>query len=269
MNLRKSIFLFTILLSHSLTQSQVIPLIHAHAHNDYKHTHPLNDALRSGFTSIEADVFLKRNKFVVAHFFPYFKNKKTLENLYLNPLLDSITVHNGNVYSGYETNLILLVDIKTDAISTYSALKPLIEKYASILSSIENGKLITRPVTIVLSGNKPFDLIATETNRYAFIDENLMTMQKNNFSVSYSPLASTKYSNILKWKGKGKITEIEKNKLRSLAESAHSQGKKVRLWASPENKNVWNELLDDGVDLISTDNLEELNEFLLKRRETK
>src|SRR5438128_1656766 len=30
------------------------PLLHAHAHNDYEHTHPLFDALEQGFCSVEA-----------------------------------------------------------------------------------------------------------------------------------------------------------------------------------------------------------------------
>ncbi|WP_317193247.1 hypothetical protein [Mucilaginibacter segetis] len=44
---------------------------------------------------------------------------------------------------------------------------------------------------------------------------------------------------------------------------AHKFGKRVRLWASPENTAVWKELLSCGVDLINTDKLAELKKFLL------
>ena len=44
---------------------------------------------------------------------------------------------------------------------------------------------------------------------------------------------------------------------------AHLQGKKVRLWASPENKVVWAELLKCNVDLINTDKLGALRNFLI------
>src|SRR6266571_3355435 len=35
-----------------------MPLIHAHAHNDYEHARPLFDALDRGFCSVEADIYL-------------------------------------------------------------------------------------------------------------------------------------------------------------------------------------------------------------------
>jgi hypothetical protein len=43
------------------------PLKHAHAHNDYLHPRPLDDALAHGFTSVEADVFLVDGDLLVAH----------------------------------------------------------------------------------------------------------------------------------------------------------------------------------------------------------
>ena len=39
-------------------------------------------------------------------------------------------------------------------------------------------------------------------------------------------------------------------------------GEKVRLWASPEKKIVWDELLKCGVDLINTDRLATLRKYL-------
>ena len=45
----------------------VVPLLQAHAHNDYLHDRPLLDALDQGFASVEADVFLVGDKLCVAH----------------------------------------------------------------------------------------------------------------------------------------------------------------------------------------------------------
>ena len=55
----------------------------------------------------------------------------------------------------------------------------------------------------------------------------------------------------------------ERDKLHSFVNMAHKQGKKVRLWASPEREEVWRELLACGVDLINTDELIVLKQFLL------
>jgi hypothetical protein len=38
----------------------------------------------------------------------------------------------------------------------------------------------------------------------------------------------------------------------------------VRFWATPEKPEVWRELLKAEVDLINTDKLAELREFLMK-----
>ena len=37
--------------------AEPVPLIHAHAHNDYQHKRPLLDALDHDFCSVEADVY--------------------------------------------------------------------------------------------------------------------------------------------------------------------------------------------------------------------
>ncbi len=258
------IFVFSIYF-HFAATAQVTPLPNAHAHNDYKHAHPLQDAMACGFTSFEADIFLKHNSFIVAHISPALKKTRTLESLYLKPLYDTVTKNKGSVYPGYATPVMLFIDIKTDAEQTYTALKPLLEKYSSMLTHYENGKIIPGAVTIILTGHKPYNSINSETTRLAFIDESLLSVGKNKYEASTCPLASTKYSNILSWKGKGKIPDDQKQKLIAWVNIAHLQGKKVRLWASPENEIVWKMLLDCGVDLINTDELEKLRDFLLKR----
>ncbi len=59
------------------------------------------------------------------------------------------------------------------------------------------------------------------------------------------------------------MPDDQRRKLCSYVLMAHKYGKKVRLWASPENDRVWAELLKCGVDLINTDKLSQLKTFLL------
>ncbi|OFY86118.1 MAG: hypothetical protein A3F72_06605 [Bacteroidetes bacterium RIFCSPLOWO2_12_FULL_35_15] len=260
----KIIIISFFVLNVQLLSAQTKVLSNAHSHNDYKQKHPLTDALNNGFSSIEVDVFLKNNKLIVSHIYPFFK-KGTLETLYLKALQDSTIKHQGPVYATNNLPIILLVDIKTDAAKTYLLLESTLEKYRSILTSYENGKIIQRSVTVIITGNKPLDEMKKEVIRFAFIDENLLNIENKNSSEIYL-MASTKYSNLLKWNGKGKIPEQEKQKLLQFVSLAHQQGKKIRLWASPENKNVWKELLNCGVDYINTDKLKELHDFLISRK---
>lgn len=237
----------------------------AHAHNDYKHHHPLTDALKNGFTSIEADVFLIKGKLVVDHTYPLVKKNKDFETLYLKPLQELALKNKGFIFENDSTSIQLLVDIKSDAATTYAALKTLLEKYKELLSSYKNGVFHERAVTIVLSGNKPYQQSKDELIRRMFMDESLLSCNKNNYAKAFAPLASTHYKHTLNWNGKGKISVSVVEQLLALVETAHQQGKKVRLWAVPENELVWELLLDCGVDYISTDKLEKLNAFLKTR----
>jgi hypothetical protein len=252
-------FLFFIFSVFAIAQVQ--PLINAHSHNDYKQKHPLTDALNNGFTSIEADIFLIKDELIVSHTFPIFKKRKNLESLYLKPLNDSIIKHHGYVYENDTNAVILLIELKSDATSSYKVLEDLLFKYKNILTRYENGEITKRAITVIITGNKPYKEVQNQSTRYAFIDQNLLSLN-DSIPNSLCPLASTKYSNVLSWKGKGSIPANEKQKLIALVNLAHSQNKKVRLWASPENKKVWKELLTSGVDLINTNELKMLKTFL-------
>jgi hypothetical protein len=48
---------------------------------------------------------------------------------------------------------------------------------------------------------------------------------------------------------------------------ANDQKRRVRFWATPETTECWRELLAADVDLIGTDNLESLQQFLNDRTE--
>ncbi len=73
----------------------VVPLPHAHAHNDYAHRRPLLDALAHGFTSVEADVFLVKGELLVGHTWLDLRPGRTLEKLYLAPLARRVKANKG------------------------------------------------------------------------------------------------------------------------------------------------------------------------------
>jgi hypothetical protein len=74
---------------------------------------------------------------------------------------------------------------------------------------------------------------------------------------------------LFQWKGEGPISEAEQAKLRDFVAKAHKHDRLVRFWGTPENPVVWEELLAAGVDLINTDQLPELRQFLLGRAKKK
>jgi len=272
MNIRpfkKQSFLFFIIIILSLTvSSQVIPLPHAYAHNDYWHKRPLFDAMANGFTHIEADVYLRHSRLLVAHRIPLLKRKKTIESLYLKPLLKYMSNAGGQVQTPMDT-VVLMIDIKSNGEKTYAALRKILNKYKPILSTCEKGKVIIRNLTLVLTGHRPLQLLKSEDSRFVFADADLRKINTEEANPEMFTTASCKYSNIIKWKGKGEIPELEREHLKELVNKAHLSGTKVRLWAAPENETVWLFLRDCGVDLINTDKLVALKRFFMKDAENR
>ena len=62
-------------------------LTKAHAHNDYEHERPFYEAFSLGFGSIESDVYAVNGQLLVAHDVKDLKASRTLQNLYLEPII--------------------------------------------------------------------------------------------------------------------------------------------------------------------------------------
>ena len=54
----------------------------------------------------------------------------------------------------------------------------------------------------------------------------------------------------------------ERAALQRWVERAHGQGRKVRFWNTPDRAQAWRILIDAGVDVIGTDDLDGLQQFL-------
>lgn len=257
---------FFLLFSFHLV-AQVQPLPNAHAHNDYNHERPLLDALDQGFTSVEADIFLIENELYVYHDLPEVPDKsRTLERLYLKPLKKWIKQNKGRVYPGYEGPFYLMIDFKSEGPATYLQLRKLMRKYRSMLAEVdESGEQSDNPVKIFISGKRPIQEILNDNPKLAGLDGRPADLGKG-FSSAVMPVVSDNYHNFFTWKPGAPVDEQERRAFIEFVNSAHAEGKKVRLWAAPDHERSWRFLLDCGVDLINTDHLSELREFLLSEK---
>jgi hypothetical protein len=247
----------------------VRPLARAHAHNDYEHERPLADALSHGFTSVEADIYLVDGELLVAHDPEDVVPGRTLQSLYLDPLLQRVRANHGRVYRGSPTSLQLLVDIKNTGAATYTELDRVLRQYRSILTTYAKGKVFQDAVTVVVSGDRPRDLMAAQRVRYAFYDGRATDLNSG-ARASFIPLISDNWTNLFTWQGAGPIPAAERTKLRQFVRDAHRNGQRVRFWATPdvagpERDAVWRELVAADVDHINTDDLPGLEAFLRGR----
>lgn len=235
---------------------QALP--NAHAHNDYHHPRPLLDALEQGFTSIEADVFPIAGELRVAHDLPAQpESLPSLRQLYLEPLAARYSQYYGQLYPGYQGTFYLMIDIKRDGEKAYEILKEQLADYDYLLT-IHGG-----PLTIFLSGDRPITSVQQDADSLVGIDGRPEDLGKG-YSAELMPVISQRYGKILNWSGKGPISEQAWQALTELVNKAHAEGKKVRLWASPEKEVVWETLRKAGVDLINTDELAALRKYLMK-----
>jgi hypothetical protein len=241
----------------------VIPLVNTHAHNDYYNAIPLLDALRAGFRSVEVDIFLKDGELLVGHDPHELEPGKTIQSLYLDPLLAHVRASGGRVYED-DTDLILLIDVKTEADATYLALREALRPYAEMLTAYHHGIRTDRAVRAIVSGNRAIDLIAAEEVRLVAIDGRVPDFDANP-PVDLVPLVSTNWRSHLNWAGDRPATQQEKQQILTMIRTAHEQGRMFRFWAHPDVPAVWQFLLDAGIDFINTDKLCGLQSFLLTR----
>ena len=236
------------------------PLENAHAHNDYEHDRPFWDAYRVGFTSFEADIHLVGDALLVGHDPEDLRPDRTLEALYLEPMDELCARHGGYVYPA-PTQVTLLIDIKTEAQSTYAALKPRLERFAARLTRYEDEAVVPGPIIAILSGNRPKEVLASETTRWAFHDGRLPDLD-HGIDPQLTPLISDNWAHHFDWDATGPLSESEATKLSALVQKTHAAGARLRFWNLPDEPAAWEALRAAGVDWINTDRLDDLGQFL-------
>lgn len=234
------------------------PISRAHAHNDYLRPRPLFDALDNGFTSIEADVFLRGEKLIVSHTAIGLKQKPDLETLYLRPLDSMVKANRGFVFAKDSTPVILMIDFKSNGNETYAVLKKLLDKY-SHLFAIHTKSIVVKPapVEILISGSTPDVSLLGDTS--------LVTLDRGFYALN-APFVTrisepwSKYFHARK-----KLSKKEEQRLMELVAQVHHAGKQIRFWAAPDNPTIWETLLRNKVDWVNTDKLKKFNRLQTKK----
>ncbi|CZT48349.1 uncharacterized protein RSE6_09030 [Rhynchosporium secalis] len=169
--------------------------VQCHSHNDYWRSVPLYAAVHAGCTSVEADVWLIDNELYVGHKRDALTADRTLINLYISPLLDLIGKQNppdkhqsdedysprlpqdlpfNGVFDVDPTQtFVLLIDFKTSGPALWPQLDAQLTPFRKkgYLTFFNGTGIVERPITIVVTGNAPFDLLtANDTYRDVFFD---------------------------------------------------------------------------------------------------
>lgn len=237
----------------------------AHSHNDYLRRNPLHDALNAGFWSVEADIFLRKGRLVVAHTRLGALRNRCFEEMYLMPLAAIVKQNNGNVYKNGPKGFELMIDIKSDAKETYDSLHKLLKSYEWMLTVHKDDSVRKGAVSVLISGNRNYTQILSHNPQLASLDG-----RRNDLGGTYTademPRISMSLRSVTNWRGRGEIPEQDLQQIKALVEKANAGGHQLRFWAATNRRRVWHALLDAGVHIINVDRVNRYQQFKEKYR---
>ena len=238
----------------------------AHAHNDYEHVHPLYDALNAQvFCSVEADIWLVNGtSLLVAHDLANVDPSRSLQSLYLDPMRAIAATNGGRVIPGPRP-LQLLIDVKSDGTATWPVLESVLEQYSDLFtkySGPEGATVTSGALVAVVSGNRDRAAMEAAPFRYAALDGRIADLSSN-AAVTLIPLVSDSWAAAgFTWNGVGEMPADQKAKLAGYAAQAHAEGRRLRFYTYPDVRAIWTEEAKAGVDLLNTDNLPAMENFI-------
>jgi hypothetical protein len=285
--------------SYLLDITRDVTPIPCHSHNDYWRRVPLYDALRWGCTGVEADVWLFDEELYVGHHTNALTQNGTFRTMYVDPLVKmldhknevgqfgaSSDLKNGIFDTEPAQTLVLLVDFKNNGRDIFPVVSQqlfaLREK--GYLTYFDGTSTIEGAITVVATGNAPFDLItANSTYRDIFFDAPLDTLAlasdtqspiskrggqgtvgttpTSHFDSTNSYYASVNFGKSIGWLWFGHITDAQHAKIRAQIAGAKARGLKARYWSTPKwpvglRNKVWKLLVEEGVGYLNGDDLQ-------------
>jgi len=216
-----------------------------HAHNDYQKPEPLINALRNKAFSIEADVYLSGNRLLVAHDKNELTKAKTLDSLYLLPIIELYRLHKGTISEDSAYTPVLMIDIKENGEAVIAELIKLLSARRFIFDRTVNAKA----VQIVISGDRGVISKWVSYPSYIFFDGRPYEIY-DSAALQRVAFISDSYSNYIS-------PQDSTTRIRQLIIKVHGMGKLLRLWATPDNPASWKWQQQLDIDIINTDKVTE------------
>lgn len=223
------------------------------------------------------------SSFQVGHEPSALTEKRTLDSLYIQPILD--TLHrlnpstpfvqpgeqNGIFDTSSSQTLYLFIDLKTAADETWpavlSALEPL--RSGDWLTTYDGQSLRRNPITVIGTGNTQLSDVQNYLPRDVFFDAPLAQLnssQYDSLTMYEAPTASTNFAASFGEVRKREMSDTQLQTMREQLDVAHERGIMARYWNQPNypigtRNAVWRILWDEGVDLLNVDDLKGAAEF--------
>lgn len=161
------------------------------------------------------------------------------------------------------------VDSKTSGPETFKAvieaLEPLRKK--GYLTTLKSNETLTKaPVTVIGTGNTPYEMVGPVADRDYFYDAQLTTLgdaENAGITSHISPIASGDFSSAigdLTLDKDSVLSDKQLETLRSQISTATEKGILARYWGAPSypiraRNTLWTTLINEGVGLLNADDL--------------
>jgi alkaline phosphatase len=256
--MRKSriLIVFIMLLLESNIQAQYTTL-NAHSHNDYVNDPAFWLAYNNHFGSVEADIWAINGELYVGHNSSDIKPERTLDILYLQPIVNLFGQNKGKPWADSNATFQLLIDLKTVTEPTLSLLVEKLKKYPDVF----DPEINSHAIRIIITGNRPDPSAFEKYPLFIFFD-GLLHLKYNPNQLKRVPLFSENIKQFSQWNGEGLIIEKERIRLEKITDSVHALYKKIRFWNCPDNENAWRTYMKLHIDYLNTDQIVKLTEYL-------
>ncbi|GAA3977550.1 hypothetical protein GCM10023085_69970 [Actinomadura viridis] len=227
-----------------------------HAHNDYQNKTPLQDALRNGAVSVEADVMIDPQGELQLKHEEKEHSAGTLRERYVEPLIERARANGGRIHPGRDDPFLLVIEIKdvepdraTDpgAYASEETLKRAKERLRAqaYQRAIEQTRDLPPDVQVVFSAGRPGDAVGRQPSNVSFDTAPAagctLPAQLDPAAPEYDReyaknfvIFNGKWSDCADRDGDQEISPDEQRQLNELVERAHNAGLKVRLWGGPD-----------------------------------
>ncbi|XTI85905.1 hypothetical protein V2W45_1466714 [Cenococcum geophilum] len=194
-----------------------------HSHSDYWRTVLLYEALAAGCVN-------RHNDLPVGHVKKVLKSTRSLRTLYIDPLINIFS--NRNISSVFETSKEAGV-FETDP----NALESL--RRRGWLTYFNGTDIVPGPVTVVGTGNTPFDLVvADSSHRYVYFDAPLLNISNSIYTL-----------------GGGQINTIKTQIEKADAKGLESRYWDTLAWPISFRDRIRDTLVENGVGILNVGDL--------------
>ncbi|KHD72813.1 hypothetical protein [Actinoplanes utahensis] len=192
---------------------------------------------------------------------------RTLRRLVLTPLFARTRTGAGRVWPDQKAPFRLVVEFAGTnrdpeaLLYAYRMLDRQLQDHSGLLSHCRGDELTPGAVTVTVTGAVDVrELLAAQTERYAFADGTFDDLGSRSAPPSLVPMVSESWSRRFGWDGQEPITAEERHQLHALVRAAHDDGRTVRIAGLPEGARraraaIWSELGAAGVDVIADTDL--------------